>query len=415
MIKHSVLLLLSLFLLSCKDESTGSVGTNGGLEISNGRISIGLNGSDKVIVRGGEGLITVDGIDDPAVAQLEYSGRYYEGTVPVQYFQFIGKQLGSTKVRFVDQQKGATGQVFIDVVPIAASPSSIIVEQYRSSYFVVTGGTAPYRIVQSPDSAVAVANSFTNEIAVEPVGPGSTSVMIADNAVPPHILSVPITVTPGTWFTSPGLMTLSSNMFQMSVNDIMPAPRGFASREHRGAGAFVIAGLPASIVVEAYQTLPSGQTNFIVVQMWMDEPAIGPFTITLPMLSPRKATVYIGNDAGAGSRELRILYLTEGEGNISMLSADRMVMSFRGSGGYLTSSSRKDIVIYDASFDVPVLRRQQMPDGSVGVLPQRAEDRTLRTLHTFAKKLRDRSLRQRWSDLSVSPGHRIFGENGPEP
>jgi hypothetical protein len=122
-----------------------------------------------------------------------------------------------------------------------ASSSTVTINNTGSSTVTISGGTGTYSIATASDTAVATAEISGDTLTITGVAPGTTSVVVTDNAATPQTVTVNITVqqqavlpdtgTPGSLDGTPTSATISAGATNNSGADQTLTGGSFAATD----------------------------------------------------------------------------------------------------------------------------------------------------------------------------------------
>lgn len=208
---------LALLTISCNKSNPVTPGKQQ-LTISENPVTVALNSPRTIFVSGGTGPCSVKSISDSSVVSASIVS--YSSLIG-NYLTLTGRKTGSAAIVLQDSARTAEAEVTVTVAEMAASPSGVTVQVGRTANVTIQGGSYPYAIDQNTNAAVATVTFTDYSFNILGVAPGSTSLVVKDNASPARKVTISITVIPRVTFTTPGKMSFSSTVGDFAANGIM--------------------------------------------------------------------------------------------------------------------------------------------------------------------------------------------------
>lgn len=410
--KHSLfvfgcaLLMLSLIFYSCTDGSSVSHGVQSGLVVHNDHIAVSLGETNDIDIYGGKGPVSVSSISDTSVIAVVSSGVLYEGKIRGTYLTVRGKRIGAAIVTVTDSAHTATAQIFASVGVIGAFPAAVTLDRYHSTFIYLNGGTKPYHILSRPSETVAVVKEWENGVDVGAAGPGSGDVLIADNAAPPHLISVPVVVRDAPWFTTPGSIAMETDRGQFFVNGILPAPIAFTRSMGEGAGDRIFLWDDYSHTLDGIRMNADGTSDWVFILFDVDQLSPQTFTLSETTLG-KNAIIAFGWDLSDTANTSPLYLLTKGTLTISEMDGLHTAGSFQGTGVNIYESpetTHGSITVTSAVFTVPsIITRSDIADLSNAVTAPKKSARTAADISVLAGKIR-RHMQKRMKEWTTVNG-----------
>ncbi len=233
-------LTICFFSLSCEKSNPVADQGKPSLTASENPVVIALNYSKNISVTGGKGSYKIKSMTDSSIVQVNFYQQYIGSSQILQYVDFAGKKIGTTKVVIQDSAKTAEVEIIVTVAVMVSSPSTFSVKTQQTKSGYINGGTSPYKIIQPPNSAIATVTLTGSSITVTGISQGTTSVTISDNANPSNSMTIPITVTIPPSFTTAGKISFASTIGDFQTEGIYGANNSHdIPSNDAGVGGFV--------------------------------------------------------------------------------------------------------------------------------------------------------------------------------
>lgn len=365
--------LLTVLVLSCEKDNPAGSGKQP-LTASENPVMLTVSGSRTVTISGGQGPCSVKSISDSSI--VDASVYNYSGG---DMLMLWGMAIGTASVVVQDSAQAAEVEISITVAIMAASPSNISLQVGSTQYVSIAGGTQPYAIASLQDTTVASVYLGTSYVLITGVSPGSTSLVVKDNASPANTVTISITVTPKPSFTTAGNISFSSDAGNFSANGIVPEMfpdvRTLPVNSEGAGGEFYLQSASNNYgVIIGYRK--QNQTTADIIEILFAKSTLGRGQVsidTLEIIENDKANVVfvIGGDLNSQNPDMYAMH--SGTMTFTTLTSKRATGTFSGTATLIRNNvavSGHNISVTNGTFDVPLLediqntisngKRQQM-------------------------------------------------------
>ena len=388
---------LSVVSVSCVDPSSPASGGTVTMRSTYDQFMIPLFGFVNVPVYGGKGSAVIASIGDSSLVDaVPGSRRRPDGSV-ARWVEVSGKRAGRTTITVRDSAHTAAMVLTAIVSEVAADPMTVSVMPGWSEYVTLSGGTEPYTVEKGTDNAVAEM-SLSAPFVITGVRPGTTSFTVKDAAVPPHRVTIPVTVSSQSTPSDPGTLSFTSSHGTISMSGLLLGEDGMERTE--GAGAILHS--PSNqddalnrMEMYSYRTRPNGNEDYCVLRMETSQPLLPRvFPVTTNLYFPMDSVsvscyfdVHVGGIAESDTEWV----LTSGYTVFTALSTTRVTGTFFGSGVGIDRYGRPlpgtTFTMTDGAFDMPVFYAnassggRTLPERVAHIVKRMEQERTSQVRH----------------------------------
>jgi hypothetical protein len=390
-------LILSLFILSCKDsQTTEPAGSR--LTATETSVTVARNFHRYISIRGGVGPLRLKSMTDSSVVEVKSFGAIeIVNGVQWQSVLLYGTNLGSTSLTLQDSAKTTELTLVIIVSVMAAERSSITIQENLSTSVYIYGGIQPFVIDQPANEAIASVSVASGYISISAISPGNTSVIIRDSDSPAHKAAIGIAVTPTPKLITAGQLSFQSNAGNLNVNGIAGSSFIRASAGTEGAGG-ELQGSPMGLnecEIIAYKKKSLNIVDVMVIDFIKVKTSAGTLPVSGRSGRIDSSYVWFVINGDLSSPTADIQRLSSGSVVISSFTTERISGSFSGTGKLMKNLvvvTGTPLSVTDGSFSVPLLLEDYGGDA--------AENAEQRAVKQFVQRIRKRMGPVHWSNMS---------------
>ena len=357
-----VIVISTIFSFSCEKSNPVENGKPQ-LTASENPVTVAVSWQKYITISGGQGPCSVKSVSDSSVvnASIDRFSYPYGRTLSL-----LGTAIGTAIIVVQDSAQTAEIQISVTVATIAASPSNVTVQVQSSQYVSLQGGTYPYAIDQPANSGLANATVSGSSVYIEGVAPGSTTLVVRDNANPPNKVTISITVIPKPVLTTPGKISFTSSVGGFSANGILrDYPNDLIAQpaNSEGAGGTMYISSPGTNIgiIVGYKKHSQNIVDVVAIVFAKSNLSQG----VLPIDSSRvlfgidtaSVEFVFGGDLNSQTADMYLMH--SGTLTFTALSAQKATGTFSGAATLIRNDFPvvgSNATVTNGSFDVPLLQ-----------------------------------------------------------
>jgi hypothetical protein len=357
-----VIIILAIFSFSCEESNPVENGKSQ-LTASENPVTVAVSWQKYITISGGQGPCSIKSISDSSVVNASIDRFSYPYG---RSLSLLGTAIGTAIIVVQDSAQTAEIQISVTVAAIAASPSNVTVQVQGSKYVSLQGGTYPYAIDQPANSVFANANLSGSSLYIEGVAPGSTTLVVRDNANPPNKVTISITVIPKPVLTTPGKISFTSSAGGFSANGILrDYPNDLIAQpaNSEGAGGTIYISSPGTNIgiIVGYKKHSQNIVDVVAIVFAKSNLSQG----VLPIDSSRvlfgidTASVEFVFGGDLNSQTADMYLMNSGILTFTALSAQKATGTFSGAATLIRNDSPvvgSNATVTNGTFDVPLLQ-----------------------------------------------------------
>jgi hypothetical protein len=357
-----VIVVLAIFLFSC-EKSNPVVNGKPPLTASENPVTVAVSWQKYITISGGQGPCSVKSVSDSSVvnASIDRFSYPYGRTL-----NLLGTAIGTAIIVVQDSAQTAEIQISVTVATIAASPSNVTVQVQGSKYVSLQGGTYPYAIDQPANSGLANVNVSGSSLYIEGVAPGSTTLVVRDNANPPNKVTISITVIPKPVLTIPGKISFNSSAGGFSANGILPDNLDNIAAlpsNSEGAGGSIYISSPGTNIGIIVGYKKHSQNIFDIVEIVFLKSNLSQGVLSIASsagpngVDTALVEFVFGGDLSSQTAGMYLMH--SGTVTFTALSAQKATGTFSGAATLMRNDSPvagSNTTVTNGSFDVPLLQ-----------------------------------------------------------
>ncbi|MGD0591554.1 MAG: hypothetical protein ABSA44_12285 [Bacteroidota bacterium] len=354
--------ILAVFSFSCEKNNPVENGKPQ-LTASENPVTVAVSWQKYITISGGQGPCSVKSVSDSSVvnASIDRFSYPYGRTLSL-----LGTAIGTAIIVVQDSAQTAEIQISVTVATIAASPSNVTVQVQSSQYVSLQGGTYPYTIDQPTNSILADASVSGSSVYIEGVAPGSTTLVVRDNANPPNKVTISITVIPKPVLTTPGKISFTSSVGGFSADGILPDNLDNIAAlpaNSEGAGGTIYISSPGTNVgtIVGYKKHSQNIVDVVAIVFVKSNLSQGvlPIDSSLALYGVDTALVefVFGGDLNSQTADMYLMH--SGTLTFTALSAQKATGTFSGAATLIRNDipvAGSNTTVTNGSFDVPLLQ-----------------------------------------------------------
>ena len=357
-----VIVILVIFSFSCEKSNPVENGKPQ-LTASENPVTVAVFWQKYITISGGQGPCSVKSVSDSSVvnASIDRFSYPYGGTLSL-----LGKAIGTAIIVVQDSAQTAEIQISVTVATIAASPSNVTVQVQSSQYVSLQGGMYPYAIDQPANSVLAAASVSGSSVYIEGVAPGSTTLVVRDNANPPNKVTISITVIPRPVLTTPGKISFTSSVGGFSADGILPDNLDNIAAlpsNSEGAGGLIYISSPGTNfgIIVGYKKHSQNIFDLVEIVFIKSNLSQGVLSIASSAgpngVDTALVEFFLGEDLSSQTAGMYLMH--SGTLTFTALSAQKATGTFSGAATLIRNDFPvvgSNATVTNGSFDVPLLQ-----------------------------------------------------------
>jgi len=351
--------ILAIFSFSCEKSNPVENGKPQ-LSASENPVTVAVSWQKYITISGGQGPCSIKSISDSSVVNASIDRFSYPYG---RSLSLLGTAIGTAIIVVQDSAQSAEIEISVTVAIIAASPSNVTVQVQGIKYVSLQGGTYPYAIDQPANSVLANANVSGSSIDIEGVAPGSTILVVRDNANPPNKVTISITVIPKPVLTTPGKISFTSSVGGFSANGILPDNIVAQPANSEGAGGLIYISSPGTNfgIIVGYKK--HSQNIFDLVEIVFIKSNLSQGVLSIASSAGPNGVdtaiveFFLGEDLSSQTAGMYLMH--SGTLTFTALSAQKATGTFSGAATLIRNDipvAGSNTTVTNGSFDVPLLQ-----------------------------------------------------------